>query len=78
MHDSTSDVLDWFLISNNFFNKFDSFEILENNPVDSDHLPILVSLNLSHEINKLSKSTRLEHDFNKTDWQVTREGNLIQ
>jgi hypothetical protein len=69
MHDNSSDILDWFLISNNFYNKFDSFEILENNLVDSDHLPILVSLNLSHEINKLSKSTRLEYDFNKTDWE---------
>jgi hypothetical protein len=78
MHDNISDVLNWFLISNNFFNKFDSFEILEKIPVDRFHLPILVSLILSHEINKLLKSIRLEYDLNKTDWQVTREGNFIQ
>ena len=54
MHDNSSDILDWFLISNNFYNKYDSFEILENNPVESDHFPILVSLNLSHEIYLLS------------------------
>jgi exonuclease III len=65
---NNKDILDWCLISNSIFDKFNSFEVLQKNLVDSDHFPIQIefqftnSLNTNHNI--INNSTKPQFNYN--------------
>jgi hypothetical protein len=44
-HDNSSDILDWCIISNNLHQNFVKFEVLNNNLVESDHIPLRIEMN---------------------------------
>ena len=72
-HDNSSDILDWILVSNNLYSQFGQFQVLENNLVDSDHYPILVTMDIKKGLNKNTNYLEEQFNFNKTDWKTFQE-----
>ena len=68
--DNSCDILDWCIISNNLHQKFIDFKVLNNNLVDSDHLPLLVEFNFSKKTKVSEKimSSTVKLDYNKANW----------
>jgi hypothetical protein len=76
LHDNSTEILDWFLISDNMHDKLLEFKVLENSPLNSDHYPIQVKLNLNDNDLTCNDTTQVlnnnnikpRYNFNKADW----------
>ena len=71
IQDNSSDILDWCLISNSLYQKLTSFEVQDNNIVDSDHFPVLIILDLktdSAQRQNVTNNLSPTLNYNKADW----------
>ena len=72
MNDNSQDILDWCFISNKIYDELKSFKVLKNNPVDSDHYPIEVVLDLDNKEDQtqahINNDYKKRFNYNKANW----------
>ncbi len=68
VHDNSSDILDWALMSSNMYEKLTDFKVLDDNEVDSDHYPFKLTLNFEKNEPDLQNRTITSLNYNKANW----------
>ena len=73
MHRNNQEILDWVLVSNEVSNTPLDFEVLNENLVDSDHYPIMVTLKVTKTNEQEQSSNAHMFNYKKTNWENFRE-----
>ena len=70
MHDNSEEILDWCIISSSMHKNFVSFEVLKDNLVDSDHVPMQIKLSKvkNKQATTIEKELSKRYNLNKADW----------
>lgn len=69
MHRNNQKILDWVLVSNEVLNTPVDFEVFNENLVDSDHFPIMVSLKVTTTKEQEQSSNVHMLNYKKTNWE---------